>query len=326
MVERIRSVCRLGAVASVLLLVALSQANGDGSKGDAHTQLVAKGQRVFTCGHSFHVWVVRILDEMAKAAGIDHEVAGVSSIGGSRVIQHWDVPDEKNKAKEALRAGKVDVLTLSPIWLVPPKDLKAVTPVPGDTREIIWLPDEGIEKFAKLGLEHNPNIRVTVQEYWLPNDEYVPVYPLQTRKKVDHDATNLAELRKNQTRYDYDVDGFVRDINKRLGKDVIVTVPAGQAVLALREKIIAGKAPGLKTQAELFRDSWGHPTAPVQALATYCHFAVIYRRSPAGLPLPTILTKNPEWDDKLNRLLQELAWEAVIHHPLSGVRVTHKAK
>ena len=305
MVGRIRSVFRLVAVVSVLLLVALSQANGDGSKGDAQTQPVAKGQRVFTCGHSFHVWVVPILSEMAKAAGLDgHEVVGVSRIGGSRVIQHWDVPEEKNEAKKALRAGKVDVLTLSPIW----------------------LPEEGIKKFATLALEHNPNIQVTVQEYWLPNDEYVPVYPLQTKKKVDHDAANLAELRKNQTRYDHDVDEFVRSINKRLGKDVIVTVPVGQAVLALREKIVARKAPGLKTQAELFRDSWGHPTAPVQALAAYCHFAVIYRRSPVGLPLPTILTMNPDWDNKLNRLLQELAWDAVIHHPLSGVRVKHNAK
>jgi len=264
--------------------------------------------------------VVRILDEMAKAAGIEHEIAGASSIGGSRVIQHWDVSEEKNKAKEALRAGKVDVLTLSPIWVVPPKDLKAVTPVPGDTREIIWLPDEGIEKFAKLALEHNPDIRITVQEYWLPNDEYVPVYPLQTRKRFDHDATNLAELRKSQARYDHDVDEFVRAINKRLGKDVIVTVPAGQAVVALREKVVAGKASGLAKQSELFRDSWGHPTAPAQVLATYCHFAIIYRRSPVGLPMPSVLAKNPAYDDKLNRLLQELAWETVCKHPMSGVR------
>ena len=55
-------------------------------------------------------------------------------------------------------------------------------------------------------------------------------------------------------------------------------------------------------------------------LATYCHFAVIYRRSPVGLPLPAALKKNRESrDDKLNHLLEELAWEAVIHHPMSGV-------
>jgi hypothetical protein len=290
------------------------------ANGDTQTPPPPKGLRVFTCGHSFHVWAVPILSEMAKAAGInDHQVPGVSRIGGSRVIQHWDVADEKNEAKKALRAGKVDVLTLSPIWVVPPKDLKAVAPVLGDTRELTWLPDEGIEKFAKLALEHNPDIRITVQQYWLPNDEYVPVYPLQTRKRFSHDDTDLAELRKSQARYDSDVDEFVRAINKRLGKDVIVTVPAGMATVALREKVIAGKAPGLAKQSELFRDSWGHPTQPVQVLATYCHFAVIYRRSPVGLPLPSLLAKNPAWDDKLNRLLQELAWEAVCKHPMSGV-------
>ena len=48
----------------------------------------------------------------------------------------------------------------------------------------------------------------------------------------------------------------------------------------------------------------------------------IYRRSPVGLPLPAILAKAGDRDenDKLNRLLQELAWDAVTHHPLSGVK------
>ena len=260
----------------------------------------AKGQRVFTCAHSFHIFVYRMLDEMAKNAGIqDHENVGLSRIGGSRVIQHWDVAEEKNEAKAALRAGKVDVLTLSPIW----------------------MPDEGIENFATLGFEHNPNIRITVQEFWLPNDTYEPRYPLETRKQVDHDAANLSELRTKQTRYDQDVDEFVRGINKRLGKDVIVTVPVGQAAVALREKIVAGQAPGLKKQWDLFRDCWGHPQPPLQVLSAYCHFAVIYRRSPVGLPVPSDFTKanKPEWDATLNRLLQELAWDAVIHHPMSGV-------
>ena len=87
------------------------------------------------------------------------------------------------------------------------------------------------------------------------------------------------------------------------------------------EKIIAGEVPAIKTQAEHFRDNWLHPQPPIQVLAAYCHFAVIYNRSPVGLPLPTVLAKNPAWDEKLNRLLQELAWNAVTKHPMSGVRV-----
>jgi hypothetical protein len=29
---------------------------------------------------------------------------------------------------------------------------------------------------------------------------------------------------------------------------------------------------------------------------------------------------NPAWDAKMNRVLQEVAWEAVVEHPLSGLR------
>ena len=87
------------------------------------------GIRMFTCAHSFHAFVYRQVAEAALDAGIkDHVSVGLSSIGGSRVIQHWDLEDEKHQAKTALKDGKVDVLTLSPIW----------------------LPDDGIAKFAKL--------------------------------------------------------------------------------------------------------------------------------------------------------------------------------
>ena len=40
---------------------------------------ITNGQRVFTCGHSFHFWVPPLLKELANAAGItNHVVAGVS--------------------------------------------------------------------------------------------------------------------------------------------------------------------------------------------------------------------------------------------------------
>ncbi len=257
------------------------------------------GLRVFTCGHSFHSWVAAMLKDITATAGIEnHVVAGVSSIGGSRIIQHWDVADDKNITKKALTAGRVDVLTLSPIW----------------------LPDEGIENFAKLAVEHNPNIRILVQEFWLPNDTYNPVYPLETRKIVDHNATTMPELRKQNDLYRKDIETHVREINQRLGKDAVFVVPVGAASIALREKIIAGKGEGLKVQWRLFRDNWGHPTAPLKVLAAYCNYAIIYRRSPVGLPMPAEFVNNQEYATPgLNRLLQELAWEAVTSNPLTGV-------
>lgn len=258
-----------------------------------------KGLRVFTCGHSFHAFIPGPLAEMARMAGIkNHQIAGLSGIGGSRVVQHWDVADDKNKAKAALKAGNVDVLTLSPIH----------------------VPDPGIENFAKLAFEHNPNVRVTVQEFWLPFDIYDPTFKKRP-KQVNHNAVTIEELKKLHEPYFKSMDDHVAELNKSLGKNVVTVVPVGQAVIALREKIIAGTAPGLKEQSDLFTDAIGHGKAPLLTLVVYCHYAAIYHRSPVGLPMPTLLARAKISDgDKLNRLLQELAWKAVTAHPLSGVK------
>src|SRR4051794_29170587 len=52
---------------------------------------ITVGQRMFSCGHSFHVWVPAIVADLCQKAGIpNHVQLGVSGIGGSRTIQHWD--------------------------------------------------------------------------------------------------------------------------------------------------------------------------------------------------------------------------------------------
>lgn len=260
---------------------------------------ISKGLRVFTCGHSFHYWVPGILADLCKLAEIPgHVQVGVSAIGGSRIIQHWDVAPEKNTAKDALRAGKVDVMTLSPIF----------------------LPDPGIENFTQLALEHNQDIRIIVQPIWLRWDIYEPT--TKRPAKVDHNAITGEELRKRHEVHFQKMDEHIRELNKKFGKTVLYVAPAPQAVIALREKIIAGQAPGLKSQEDLFTDELGHGKPPLMALVAYCNYAVIYRRSPVGLPVPAILkqAKLEDQTESLNRLLQELAWEAVLQHPLSGLR------
>ena len=261
---------------------------------------ITKGLRVFTCGHSFHVWVPDIVADLCKSAEIpNHVQVGLSSIGGSRTIQHWDIPPEKNTAKEALKTGKVDVLTLSPIF----------------------LPDPGSENFTALALEHNKDIRIVVQPIWLRWDIYEPT--TKRPAKVDHNAITGQELRTRHAEHFQKMDEHIRELNQKFGKTVLYVAPAPQAVIALREKIIAGEAPGLKVQEDLFTDELGHGKPPLQALVAYCNYAVIYRRSPVGLPVPAILkqAKLGDQEANLNRLLQELAWEAVLQHPLSGLQL-----
>jgi hypothetical protein len=172
-------------------------------------------------------------------------------------------------------------------------------------------------------------------EAWAPFDVYNPVLydphykpqpdepPVMLKPvKVDHNAATGEGLRKMMEYYVRTMNEHVAAVNKKLGKQVVFVVPMTEAVTELREKIIAGQAPGLKVQEDIFSDQLGHPKAPLAALEAYCHYAVIYRKSPVGLPVPSVLAKSgiPQEDlEPLNRLLQEVAWNAVTHHPLSGV-------
>ena len=277
-----------------------SIAAANDNKTETVSASITQGQKMCTCGHSFHYFMPPILAEMAKAGEIiGHEQVGQSYIGGSRIIQHWDVPEDKNKVKELLKAGKVNVLTLSPIH----------------------LPDQGIGNFVKLAAENNPHVRITLQENWLPFDIFDVTFTLRPAK-VDHNAISFEQLKELHEPYFEGLDEQVRELNKKIGKEVVFAVPVGQSVNALRDKVIAGQAPGIKTQEDLFSDPLGHVKGHVMALNAYCHYAVIYRKSTIGLPVPAILKTAKLGDDeeKLNRLLQELAWDAVTKHPLSGVK------
>ncbi len=255
------------------------------------------GLKVLTAGHSFHVWMPPLVAEMAKAAGIQgHEQLAISSIGGSKVIQHWDLPPEKNKAKPILEAGKADLFTMAPTF----------------------LPDPGIENFTKLGLEHNSKIRFTLQQNWVPFEDPELWLSKSRPKSIDRDVITLAQLRAKHDPYFKMIEDHVKELNARIPAAKIAIVPSGEAVLALRDKVIKGEAPGIKTQNELFTDVLGHPGPQIRVLSAYCHFAVIYRRSPVGLPVNGLLAKLPE-AEKLNQLLQEIAWKAVTGHPMSGV-------
>ena len=256
-----------------------------------------KGLKVLTAGHSFHVWMPPLVAEMAKAAGIQgHEQLAISSIGGSKVIQHWDLPPEKNKAKPVLAAGQAELFTMAPTF----------------------LPDPGIENFVKLGLEHRADVRFTLQQNWVPYEDPAVWLSRTKPKSVDRDGKTVEQLRAIHTPYFQMIEGHVKELNGRIPGARIAVVPCGEAVLALRAKVIAGEAPGVSRQSELFTDVLGHPGPQIRALTAYCHFAVMYRRNPAGLPLVSQLAKLPE-AEKLNQVLQTIAWKVVTDHPLSGV-------
>jgi hypothetical protein len=257
---------------------------GAQSSPDADDGPIDKGLHVATNGHSFHLFVPGLVLNTATAAGIKDHV----------VVQ--------GAATDAFRQGKqVDVLTASPF-------------------SNVLGPDKKFNELVDLAFKHNPKMRIVVQVSWLGSDN--PKNQTKEGVKVDWNAATVERLREIHEPYIKNVRAQLDELNKQHGRRACFAVPVAQASIALREKIIAGEAPGLKMQSELFRDDRGHALAPLMALAGYCNYAVIYRRSPVGLPLVSAFraAKNPAWDETLDRLLQQLAWDAVIAEPMSGVK------
>jgi hypothetical protein len=209
------------------------------------------------------------------------------------------LPEARNKAKQALTKGDVDVFVMSPIQ----------------------FPDPGIENFVMLGLKHNPNMRFSVQVSWGAWDADNQTFPRGGGRKVDRNKTP-EELKKIHEVNIKAAEAQADEINKKVGRKVLYLVPSAQASIALRTRIAKKEMPGLTSQAELFRDPISHPTPPLEALNTYLHFAVIYGKSPVGLPMPSVLkkAKKEAWNEQMNRALQEIAWETVTSYPYSGVR------
>lgn len=248
--------------------------------------------RVFYTGHSFHMFVPARVGLTAKAAGIkEYQLAGMQGIGGSRVIQHWDKDKGDNKARQALEKGDVDVFTMAP-------HLK--------------IPDEGIDRFVELGLKHNPRMRFLVQQSWVPFD----YLEKRVKDNAERDAVKLDvdKLRADHAKWRGDMEEQVKALNKKAGHPAVFIVPAGDAVVKLRQLVAEGKAPGIARQSELFTDAIGHGKLPVVILVSYCNYAGITGRSPVGLRM-----NEPAISPELHELLQRIAWDTVSGYPMSGI-------
>src|SRR4051794_10782377 len=86
--------------AVVLFALGLSNVPARGEQGPTAESTRPVGQKVFVTGHSFHVPSARPFDQIARSAGIDgHKLSGIQGIGGSSVTRHWDLPDDRDKAR-----------------------------------------------------------------------------------------------------------------------------------------------------------------------------------------------------------------------------------
>lgn len=310
---------RVAWITSGLVLVACTSLHLGAS------QSIAQGQKIVMATHSFNVFIGPTrsreptgasnpgpLAALAAERGkVGHETLAVQMIGGSTPMQHWNQgggDDSKNIAKAALKKGGVDVFTMSP-----------------NAR----IPEEGIDLFGDLVIQTNPNARILVQHSWSAWDGHglTPSVGGTGRPNFsneDHDKADLATLDgwlaslAAKGGYLERLRAQLAGINQRAGKPIAYVVPSAVAAYTLRKEIIKGTVPGIRLQSEIFRDGMGHPATPLANVVTYTWFAVMYRESPVGLK--ALIDPNDPTSAARERLLQQIAWNAAVAEPMSGVK------
>jgi len=336
-----RKASRFGALRAASGAAVLAIAVSFGALAPVHAQSspaaatevakpITKGQKIVMATHSFNVFVgpsrsrdpsvtptpgplAALAAERGKAG---HETLAVQMIGGSTPMQHWnqgDGDDSKNIAKTALaKAGKdLDVFTMSP-------NAK--------------MPEEGIDLFGDLVIKTNPNARIMVQASWSAYDGKGTTPSVGGAgggdfKNDQRDSITAADLDKWIAGQEARGDNYLirlrtqlEGIDKRAGKQITYVVPSSIAVDNLRKEVLAGHVPGVAKQSELFRDPIGHPTTATANLVTYVWFTAMYRESPVGLQ--ALVDKNDPNSATREKLLQQIAWNAVVGEPKSGVKGT----
>lgn len=270
---------------------------------DAGASLPEGGQRVFHLGHSL---VGKEMPAMlAQLAGAGHGYETQTG-WGSPLRQHWE-PDlavngyetendhpRFREAREAIGSGEYDAVVLT----------EAV-----EIRETIKYhsPHDYLRKWAALAQAANPETRVYLYESWHPLDDAEGWL-----ERLDADLARYweGEILRRALAYD--------DVTRP-----IYVIPAGQVMARfVREVEARGGVGPIRDRTSLFDDEI-HFNDYGAYLVALTHYAVLYGRSPVGLPHALRGADGAPAADvgaEAARLMQETVWEVVTAYAPSGVK------
>ena len=257
---------------------------------------------VFHIGHSL---VGRDMPAMlAQLAGTGHRYE--SQLGwGTPLKAHWE-PDEPingfetendhpryRDAKEAVSSGDYDALVLTEMV---------------EIRSAIQYFDsaEYLYEWAEAGWSANPDLNVYLYETW---HELTDKEGWMKRLDLDLDRYWEGEiLRRALTRSD-------------AGRPIYV-IPAGQVMAKFaREVEQRGGVGPIETHSDLFSDNI-HFNDLGAYLVALTHYAVLYQKSPVGLPHALMRADGTAAEDpgaEAAQLMQKTVWDVVTTYPKTGV-------
>jgi len=216
-------------------------------------------------------------------------------INGAPLIWNWEHSNEAQgvDARAVLPKGDTEVLVIAEGGPI----LDHATWSDSSAYALLW---------RDLAVSSNANARVYLYEIW-PSFEVEPVVAAWHDRIANERAI---------------FEGIVDHVNaERSAGPEMHIIPGGQALARMQEEIEAGRVPGLVDIRDLFADDIHLNYIGFYYMAMV-HYAVIYSRSPEGLPHQLSDGRGGSFEAPSRELatrMQELAWEVVRSYPKSGI-------
>ena len=269
-----------------------------------------RGLQVFHLGHS--LVGVDMPAMLAQLAGEGHGYE--SQLGwGTSLKQHWEpgeaingfetenAHDRYRDAHEAVISGGYDAVVLTEMV---------------ELRDAVKYHDSGtyLARWAQLTRDSNSDTRVYLYESWHKLDD-----PGGWLARLDGDYEKLWIGKLIQ-----------HDLARNNPERPVYVIPAGQVMARFVRALEARGGDGPVTSREdLFRRTEAGKIDPIHIndlgayLVALTHYAVLYQRSPVGLPHRLLRADGSAADappDDIARLMQDIVWDVVQSLPETGVR------
>ncbi len=213
-----------------------------------------------------------------------------------------------------------------------PKLLAAISN--SEWEAMIWGPYTDRPKFYSCWIDfctkYNPDMKFFLSDAWPAPGQVQKVFNLKANPESEAFFTEAVydQLSANANN---SFAGLVKTL--RESTDEVYILPTHAAMTEAAKRFIRGELPGVEglykviggKERSIWADKIGHISPGFDRLEGYVFYATLYGKSPELISEPIKFNKNPSFlSADLDKIFREIAWKAVVEHPLSGVTDKNK--